>query len=211
MSSGTRDRFLRLERPRDAAPGRVDPLAHDERFERVESGQAPLAHAGRPPQPGMERFRPPPERPLETAEVPEGAQPFARCARCGADSSLYSTSCERCGARLDTPEQRRFNERLWAERQAEAAARPAGDPGAPELPGPAPAEPGVADRGGPDASLGVRLLGLLPSAAWRRAALAAAAGIPLLLLLFGRGPIRAAAMAALVLGAVIFSPPRRWR
>lgn len=46
-------------------------------------------------------------------------QPFARCARCGADSSIHARRCDNCGAALDTAEQRAFNEKLWDARRRE--------------------------------------------------------------------------------------------
>ena len=132
-----RDRFLKLERPRAALPGRADPLPSDERFEGL--GEAPAGPTGRegappePPGPGAPdaappgraaagRFGPPPERGLDTGALPDGAQPFTRCARCEMDNSVYARACQNCGADLEAPEQRNFNEQLWARRQAEARA-----------------------------------------------------------------------------------------
>jgi hypothetical protein len=40
--------------------------------------------------------------------------------RCGTDHGRFAVSCAGCGARLDTDEQRRANDALWATRQAEA-------------------------------------------------------------------------------------------
>ncbi len=74
------------------------------------------------PSTSTDRFRPPPERPLETAGHPEDAQPFTRCASCQMDNTVYAAACQNCGAALDTPAQRDFNERLWASRRAEAEA-----------------------------------------------------------------------------------------
>ncbi|HVP69555.1 MAG TPA: hypothetical protein VMT17_20060 [Anaeromyxobacteraceae bacterium] len=204
VGSETRDRFLKLERPREAAPGRVDPLAHDERFDHVGGEPAPHARPPHAPQPGLERFRPAPERPLEVAEIPDGAPPFQRCSRCLADSSRYASTCERCGAQLDTAEQRLFNERLWASRAAGGAAPPPPDAGAPAPDGRLGAD---AARG---ASLGMRLLERLPGPAWRALALVVGGGVPLVALLLGRGSVRALGLVALVVGAVLFAPPD-WR
>jgi len=142
MATDRRDRFLKLERPRAGAGGRTDPLPSDERFEGL--GGAPRGRAGGegPPAPGapppsdagdeapvprasVERFRPAPDRSLDTAALPDGAQPFTRCARCEMDNSVYARACQNCGADLETPEQRNFNEQYWARRQAESRAEKA--------------------------------------------------------------------------------------
>jgi len=143
MATGRQDRFLKLERPRSGDAGRVDPLANDERFEGLgDPAGAPVATppgratprpsppAGADPAPlsrAGDRFRPAPERGLDTAELPDGAQPFTRCARCEVDNSVYARACQNCGADLETVEQRRFNEEHWARRRAEAAAEKAAD------------------------------------------------------------------------------------
>lgn len=113
-------RFGRLERPRaqgGAPAGAGAPLAPG-RFEAVEG---PGASA--PPAPGAgpnpARFAPDPAPRLELAE-PDPRRPFVRCARCGMDASAFAEQCEGCGARLDTPEQRAFDERFFAARAAEA-------------------------------------------------------------------------------------------
>jgi hypothetical protein len=110
-------RFLKLERARPGGAGPVDPLPDDGRFEHIGEEPAP-APATPIPQEATDRFRPAPERPLQTAALPAGAQPFTRCVRCQADSTVYAERCQGCGAPLDTPEQRAFNERLWADRVA---------------------------------------------------------------------------------------------
>ena len=235
MGSETRDRFLKLERPREAAPGRVDPLANDDRFERV--GDDPPAHAPAPPRAprsATDRFRPPPERALETAELPEGAQPFTRCARCETDNTLYAPTCQSCGAALDTAEQRAFNERLWERRSAEAGEerralaetlrereRLAGaeERGRRELAEEmarrekdrVEAELGgwSVDGGGPP-PIGRRLLARLP-AGWRLAALVLAGVGPLLLAAAGRGPARGAGLVLLILLVGALVPARRSR
>lgn len=113
-------RFGRLERPRaQGGPpaGAGGPLAPG-RFEAVEGpGAVPAAPLGAGPDPA--RFSPDPEPPLELAPV-DGRRPFVRCARCGMDASAFAARCEGCGARLDTPEQRAFDECFFAARDAEA-------------------------------------------------------------------------------------------
>ena len=100
MSSERRDRFLKLERARPGRDDAPDPV----------------------PASSTDRFRPPPERPLETADERKGAQPFIRCFSCQMDNTIYAATCQNCAAELDTPAQRAFNEKLWAERQAQAEA-----------------------------------------------------------------------------------------
>ena len=132
---------------------------------------------------------------------PEG-QPFVRCARCGADSSIHAKSCENCAAPLDTAEQRAFNDRLWdvqqgrSERERAALAqmaearveharnayRPLPDPGI--KPPPELLEP-LDDGGGPIV-LGALLA--LREPKWRWIAGALVVGLPLLLVTLG-GPI----------------------
>jgi hypothetical protein len=130
-------RFLHLERARPGAPEGDAGLPSPERFggkptpttapdQSAGSGRAPFAtrtdaSAGRsevPPVAG--RFLRPDLRAPDVAPVPAGAQPFVRCMRCETDASLYATRCETCGEPLDTPAQRAFNERLWAERRRAA-------------------------------------------------------------------------------------------
>jgi hypothetical protein len=117
------DRFRHLEAPRreradPAAPAPESP--HAERFDGVER---PAAGAP-PPAPGtgarLDRFGPEPDPVLELVDT-DGQRPFNRCMRCGADSNVFATACPGCGASLDTEEQRAFNERLFAARQADAA------------------------------------------------------------------------------------------
>ena len=241
MSSERRDRFLKLERAR---PGGdlPDPLPDDDRFEGL--GEAPPRPAAPPPvRPSIpssstDRFRPPPERPLETDDGREGTQPFTRCASCQMDNTVYAATCQNCGAALDTQAQRAFNERLWAERQAQAEtekrelaeretarqrdaaenararrelaeemSRRERDRIEEELPD-GPFGRGPVARPGADTT-GMRLLRMLPGLRWRIAAASVAIGIPLLLLLFGRGQIQMVGMMLLGLVIALFSPGRR--
>ncbi|BDG03879.1 hypothetical protein [Anaeromyxobacter oryzae] len=115
-------RFRHLEGPRTERddPATPAPTASAERFEGVErpAGGAPVAA----PRTGarLDRFGPEPDPVIELVDT-EGQRPFTRCIRCGMDSNVFATTCPGCGASLDTEEQRSFNERLWASRQAEAA------------------------------------------------------------------------------------------
>jgi hypothetical protein len=124
VSEQRRDRFRRLERPRAAGPdGAPASPAPDARIEAVRGpgeavapGPAEAGAAGH-----LDRFRPAPERGLEL-EPDDDAQPFLRCAACETDNFRRAASCTTCAADLTTEPQRLFNQRLWAARQAEAAA-----------------------------------------------------------------------------------------
>jgi len=241
VSSELRDRFLKLERPRQAGGDAPEALPDEARFESMEPGGQPEGSAPPTvPSTSTDRFRPPPERPLETADPRQDAQPFTRCASCQMDNTIYAPACQNCGAALDTPAQRDFNERLWASRRTEAEAerRMAADREqerqreaaaqarqrrelAEEL---ARQEKVRIDEqygdgtaggvGGASGTAGMRLLRLVPGAGWRIALAAVAIGIPLLLLLFGRGRAQFAGMALLGILIALFSPgrrrPRRW-
>lgn len=136
-------RFLHLERPR---PAPMDPEiapssrarfgAVDSTADELAAGPAPAAApapaaehtpaaehapAGSPPSAGaMDRFREPVARAPDVAKPAPDAQPFVRCFRCETDNTVYAERCSTCSAPLDTPEQRRFNEALWSERQQQA-------------------------------------------------------------------------------------------
>jgi hypothetical protein len=211
LSSERRDRFLKLERARPGGAEAPDSI----------------------PSSSTDRFRPAVERPLETAEDRPGAQPFVRCMDCQMDNTVYAATCQNCAAELDTPAQRAFNEKLWKERQSQADAekralaereaarqRDAGDQArnrreaAEQM---AEMERIRTDRefgDGPVAgprseTAGMRLLRMLPSLPWRIAAACVAIGIPLLLLLFGRGQIQMVGLMLLGLVIALFSPGRR--
>jgi hypothetical protein len=121
------DRFRRLERPRAAgeapAPART---ATDARIEAVEGPGAPAPDGAAGPGSGgdLERFRAPLPRGsgLELDLSGDDVPPFRRCAACQTDNFRAAPACSSCGADLDTEPQRRFNQRVWAARQAEAAA-----------------------------------------------------------------------------------------
>jgi hypothetical protein len=119
MASDRERRFLNLEKPRRDEPEAPASGAAG-RFGRVEAPGRPPA--GAPvPEGATDRFREPGERPLDVAPNRDGEQPFARCAACETDNSVYAAACQNCGADLTTREQRLFNERLWAKRREEAA------------------------------------------------------------------------------------------
>lgn len=125
MSHRRLRRFLHLERPR--TPGAPDaPSEPGHAAGRIDAVQRP-GGAG-PPAPArtgarLDRFGPEPEPVIELAET-AGRLPFSRCLGCGQDAHALATTCPGCGARLDTPEQRAHDERLWAELQ-QASAREA--------------------------------------------------------------------------------------
>ncbi len=133
MADDRRRRFLQIERPRGPGPAEPPGPAAPEgavggRFGAVEGGapDLPAGAAPAPVAPGhVDRFRPPPDRPLEVADRAEGQQPFVRCERCETDNALFAVRCSTCGAELHTDAQRAFNERLWAGRRADAAAEAA--------------------------------------------------------------------------------------
>jgi hypothetical protein len=114
-------RFLHLERARSVGPAEAEPSAGTaERFEGVErADRAP--EAPRSSGADLDRFGPEPPPRIDLLETASDAQPFRRCMRCGMDHGVFVTACTNCGERLDTPEQRAFNEQLWARRRAEVA------------------------------------------------------------------------------------------
>jgi hypothetical protein len=141
-------RFLKLEKPRDSAgpktplasPGRFGPAgapptetAREQAPDGLDRFRAPSDRRAHPPRPApgaplpevapstpSTQFGGPSDAPVGFAdEEPAGAQPFQRCAHCEADSNRFAERCQNCGANFDTPEQRVFNERLWAQRVEE--------------------------------------------------------------------------------------------
>lgn len=117
--TGRLRRFLHLERPRAAGEDGAGATAASARIEQVERpGGAPGAQ--RTSGARLDRFAAPPPRPLELDAPSPDRRPFTRCARCGSDHHVAVVECSGCGERLDTDAQRAFNERLWAERLADA-------------------------------------------------------------------------------------------
>ncbi len=115
-------RFEKLERKRqERASEPTGPVPGRARFEslqlQIEAAGPSAATTERTSGAALGRFEAPETRPLTLQEKREEDQPFARCASCEADNSRYVNVCARCGARLDTPEQRAFNNALWAQRR----------------------------------------------------------------------------------------------
>jgi hypothetical protein len=92
---GRLTRFLKLERPRRADETPHHEVATAARFTGAPSGMA--------------------------LETDYGEQPFLRCPSCEADNTRYADRCVNCQAPLDGDDVRAWNERLWAERQAQRA------------------------------------------------------------------------------------------
>ncbi len=237
MTSGRLRRFLKLEGPRPertADDGAAPATA--ERFEGVERpGPAPE----RPRTSGarLDRFGPEPDPPIELVETSAGERPFTRCMRCGRDHDVFAVECDGCGASFDTEAQREFNERLWAERQKDAAleARQAAE--REELRSRASAELGerrramgeelareVGERerrrlGGWEGesdqgeALAFRVLALFDEPGTRAAVAVAGAGVLVVLAIVGLAvqSARPALYAALALAVLLFVPPRRRR
>jgi len=117
--AGPLRRFLHLERARPARPSSAAPDAR-RRFGALEVPPELPGGAPRLPTSATDRFREPAAGGLALDRAGDGEQPFVRCAACEADHARHAARCTRCGAALDTPEQRTFNERLWERLQREA-------------------------------------------------------------------------------------------
>jgi hypothetical protein len=111
-------RFLHLERARPEGAAAPAPDARA-RFDALEVAPELPEESSQLPASAADRFRAA-EDPLGLDLPAPGEQPFVRCGGCEADNARHAALCGRCGAALDTPEQRAFNERLWAARQREA-------------------------------------------------------------------------------------------
>lgn len=149
-------------------------------------------------------------------------QPFVRCARCGADSTIHAATCGNCAEPLDTAEHRAFNERLWDEQQRElereraalaelasareeqkrAVSRPLPEPGM--APPPELLEPIGSDEG----PLLFEALRALREPRWRWVAGGLVIGLPLLLVTLG-GAILAKVGWGLLALLVLSMFPRR--
>lgn len=106
-------RFLRIE-PRKTgsegeAPGVGETAVFDAEIERLRAERKARFASG-----------------LEIAEEEPDTRVFLRCAVCEAENGRFAERCMNCGTALDTPEQRAYNDALWAKRRAaeQAAARP---------------------------------------------------------------------------------------
>jgi hypothetical protein len=111
-------RFLHLERSRGERPKDEEPsrLQSGQRFEALaEKGEAPQSAVV--PETHLERFRG--EAPLALADAPREKERFPRCGRCESENGRFAKECTVCGADLNTPQQREYNERLWQTRQAQ--------------------------------------------------------------------------------------------
>jgi hypothetical protein len=118
MDDETRDRFRQLEGPRSDAPAGPTHTPTSDRFDVVlASGEKPPA--GRP----SSAFRPPEQAQGSIAVDAEGfkAVPRNDCPRCERPNNLFDRKCVNCGTRLDSPEARAHNEKLWR------ASRPEGE------------------------------------------------------------------------------------
>ena len=116
-------RFEKLEKKRPVrAPAPATPTSVASRF-----GEAAPAASGfdaeAPPPTGASTDRFLTEAPDDGPRVLDLArgQTFLRCALCRGDNHATATTCCRCEADLDTPEQRAFNEAFWLRRQEEDA------------------------------------------------------------------------------------------
>jgi hypothetical protein len=118
MDDQTRDRFRQLEGPRGDAPAGPTHTPTSDRFDVVlASGEKPPA--GRP----SSAFRPPEQAQGSIAVDAEAfkAVPRNDCPRCERPNNLFDRKCVNCGTRLDSPEARAHNEKLWR------AGRPEGE------------------------------------------------------------------------------------
>ena len=110
MDEETRDRFRQLEGPRSDAPSEPANTRTSERFDALLApGEKP------PPSRPSSAFRPAPEHPMSISVDAEGfkAVPRNDCPHCERPNNLFDRRCVNCGARLDTPEVRAYNEKLW--------------------------------------------------------------------------------------------------
>ena len=115
-------RFLHLERSRGDRPKPDEPaqLQSGGRFEALaKRGEAP--QGAEVPETHLERFRG--QAPLALEPAPTGEEHFPRCGRCESENGRYTEACGVCGADLNTPQQREYNERLRQSRQAQEQAQ----------------------------------------------------------------------------------------
>lgn len=113
-------RFLNLERSRGERPksGSPSQLGSTNRFEHLsQRGEAPQSASV--PETHLERFRG--DAPLALAEPQAEQERFPRCARCESDNGRFAQECSTCGADLNTPQQRAYNDQLWRKRQQDMA------------------------------------------------------------------------------------------
>ena len=132
------DRFSRFqnlerERPLEVDAGGGEP-SNEPSGGRAESGRFNALQTEVRPAPGptpiaqghLARFDAPKQAELSLDASTEQDQPFIRCRVCEGDNNRFAVECQHCNADLNTPEQRAFNEQLWAQlreaRQHEAEA-----------------------------------------------------------------------------------------
>lgn len=111
------ERLGRLEKERAHPPEATVSLGNASRFGALEQEHVPVEQ---PAIVEVPRFQPPVEQ-LDVAPKQDDEQPFVRCAACQSEGGKFAEVCPTCGARFDTPEQRRFNEIVWQERRAQQA------------------------------------------------------------------------------------------
>lgn len=109
-------RFRYLEWARSPKSHAADPSRRSgsDRFEALEPEPAPRSEDLGSAPGHLTRFGEAGSGELLLHDRNDADQPFVRCARCGTDSGRFAASCTACGAELDTPQQRAFNEELWA-------------------------------------------------------------------------------------------------
>jgi hypothetical protein len=114
MDDETRDRFRQLEGPRGESTPEPAHTPTSDRFDVVLApGEKPPA--GRP----SSAFRPPDQAQASIAVDAEGfkAVPRNDCPRCERPNNLFDRKCVNCGTRLDSPEARAHNEKMWRSSQ----------------------------------------------------------------------------------------------
>lgn len=131
MAGDRFSRFQNLERERplegDASGGEsADGRAESGRFNALQTEMRPAPGPAPIAQGHLARFDAPKPAELSLDASTEQDQPFIRCRVCEGDNNRFAVECQHCSADLNTPEQRAFNEQLWAQlretRQQEAEA-----------------------------------------------------------------------------------------
>lgn len=117
MAGDRKSRFLKLERSRREVPPAAGAQGRPSRFEAVEQPGAKMPEASSSAATAGRFQDPAPSLDVESSG--SARMPFIRCARCETDHGAHATRCQHCGADLDSPEQRAFNEELWRRRLEE--------------------------------------------------------------------------------------------
>jgi hypothetical protein len=133
MDDETINRFRQIEGPRSDAPDEPDHTRTSERFDVL------LAPGEKPPANRLSSaFRPAVE---DGSSIPVDAEGFNAvprndCPRCERPNNLFDLTCVNCGTRLDTPEARAHNEKLWrASQRAADSQEPVREPSTPVVVG----------------------------------------------------------------------------